>query len=144
MIEDGALDNVQAIFGLHSNSLLSLGQVESRPGRLAAGSGIFEAEIRGKGGHAAIPQQTIDPILAASNVIVSLQQLVSRESDPLDSLVLQSLHICVCVDFLASFICRVNFSVNTAYLFVFCASSFLLRKLKLVEFPVLLETETCG
>ncbi|KAI3455523.1 hypothetical protein Pfo_012186 [Paulownia fortunei] len=88
MIEAGYLDNVQAIFALHSNPLLPLGEVESRPGPLAAGSGIFEAEISGKGGHAAIPQQSIDPILAASNVIVSLQQLVSRESDPLDSLVL--------------------------------------------------------
>ncbi|KAI5422741.1 variant 3, IAA-amino acid hydrolase ILR1-like 1 [Lathyrus oleraceus] len=50
-----------------------------------AGSGRFEAKISGKGGHAAIPQQAIDPILAASNVIISLQHLVSREADPLDS-----------------------------------------------------------
>jgi acetylornithine deacetylase/succinyl-diaminopimelate desuccinylase-like protein len=50
-----------------------------------AGSGFFEAKISGKGGHAAIPQQSIDPILAASNVILSLQHLVSREADPLDS-----------------------------------------------------------
>lgn len=88
MIEAGCLDNVEAIFALHSQPLLPLGEVETRPGPLAAGSGVFEAEISGKGGHAAIPQQAIDPILAASNVIVSLQQLVSRESDPLDSLVL--------------------------------------------------------
>ncbi|KAL8466074.1 hypothetical protein ACS0TY_035263 [Phlomoides rotata] len=87
MIEAGSLDNVEAIFALHSHPLLPLGEVETRPGPLAAGSGTFEAEISGKGGHAAIPQQAIDPILAASNVIVSLQQLVSRESDPLDSLV---------------------------------------------------------
>ncbi len=45
----------------------------------------FAWVISGKGGHAAIPQHTIDPIVAASNVIVSLQQLVSREADPLDS-----------------------------------------------------------
>ncbi|MED6136889.1 IAA-amino acid hydrolase ILR1-like 4 [Stylosanthes scabra] len=50
-----------------------------------AASGRFEATISGKGGHAAIPQHSIDPILAASNVIVSLQHLISRESDPLDS-----------------------------------------------------------
>lgn len=87
MIEAGALENVKAIFGLRSHPLLPLGQVECRSGPLAAGAGIFEAEISGKGGHAAIPQQSIDPILAASNVIVSLQQLVSRESDPLDSTV---------------------------------------------------------
>ncbi|KAF2301997.1 hypothetical protein GH714_031202 [Hevea brasiliensis] len=61
------------------------GQVASRPGPLLAGNGFFEAVISGKGGHAAIPQQSIDPILAASNVIVNLQHLVSREADPLDS-----------------------------------------------------------
>ncbi|POO00598.1 Peptidase M20, dimerization domain containing protein [Trema orientale] len=50
-----------------------------------AAAGFFEAVISGKGGHAAIPQHTIDPISAASNVVLSLQHLVSREADPLDS-----------------------------------------------------------
>ncbi|GJS68761.1 IAA-amino acid hydrolase ILR1-like protein 4 [Tanacetum coccineum] len=59
--------------------------VFSRSGTILAGSGIFEAVITKKGGHAAIPQHSIDPILAASNVVVSLQHLVSREADPLDS-----------------------------------------------------------
>ncbi|XP_051134837.1 IAA-amino acid hydrolase ILR1-like 4 isoform X2 [Andrographis paniculata] len=89
MIEAGVLDNVEAIFALHLHPVASVGQVEGRAGPIAAGAGSFEAEISGKGGHAAIPQQSIDPILAASNVIVSLQQLVSRESDPLDSTVTQ-------------------------------------------------------
>ena len=62
-----------------------IGEVASRSGPLLAGSGFFEAIISGKGGHAAIPQQSIDPILATSNVIISLQHLVSREADPLDS-----------------------------------------------------------
>ena len=85
MIDEGALENVNAIFGLHVANKLPLGEVASRPGPLLAGSGFFEAVISGKGGHAAIPQHSIDPILAASNVIVSLQHLVSREADPLDS-----------------------------------------------------------
>ncbi|OVA11731.1 Peptidase M20 [Macleaya cordata] len=85
MIEAGALQNIDAIFGLHVSSGAPIGTVASRPGALLAGSGFFEAVISGKGGHAAIPQHTIDPILAASNVIVSLQHLVSREADPLDS-----------------------------------------------------------
>ncbi|KAL3528658.1 hypothetical protein ACH5RR_007980 [Cinchona calisaya] len=85
MIDAGAIKNVNAIFGLHVNPVLPMGEVESRPGPLLAGSGFFEAVISGKGGHAAIPQHSIDPILAASNVIVSLQHLVSREADPLDS-----------------------------------------------------------
>ncbi|KAJ9179290.1 hypothetical protein P3X46_011099 [Hevea brasiliensis] len=85
MIDAGALENVNAIFGLHVDPRLPIGHVASRPGPLLAGSGFFEAVISGKGGHAAIPQHSIDPILAASNVIVSLQHLVSREADPLDS-----------------------------------------------------------
>ncbi|CAN1162399.1 IAA-amino acid hydrolase ILR1-like 4 [Linum perenne] len=85
MIDEGALENVNAIFGLHVYSRLPIGEVASRSGPLLAGSGMFEAIIGGKGGHAAIPQHSIDPILAASNVIVSLQHLVSREADPLDS-----------------------------------------------------------
>ncbi|MFS7909504.1 putative peptidase M20, bacterial exopeptidase dimerization domain-containing protein [Helianthus anomalus] len=85
MVDSGYLENVKAIFGLHVSPERPLGQVYSRSGTLMAGSGFFEAVITGKGGHAAIPQHSIDPILAASNVVVSLQHLVSREADPLDS-----------------------------------------------------------
>ncbi|KAM7471802.1 hypothetical protein LguiA_009985 [Lonicera macranthoides] len=85
MFDEGVLENVKAIFGLHVSPDLPVGEVASRPGPLLAGSGFFEAVISGKGGHAAIPQHSIDPIIAASNVIVSLQHLVSREADPLDS-----------------------------------------------------------
>ncbi|CAL9009853.1 unnamed protein product [Prunus brigantina] len=85
MIDGGALENVNAIFGLHVANHVPIAEVASRPGPFFAGSGFFEATISGKGGHAAIPQHAIDPILAASNVIVSLQNLVSREADPLDS-----------------------------------------------------------
>ncbi|KAL9443697.1 hypothetical protein AB3S75_016966 [Citrus x aurantiifolia] len=88
MLDAGALENVEAIFGLHVSSLFPVGSVASRPGPTLAAGGFFEAVINGKGGHAAIPQHTIDPIVAASNVIVSLQHLVSREADPLDSQVL--------------------------------------------------------
>ncbi|KAL4194498.1 hypothetical protein AMTRI_Chr05g68990 [Amborella trichopoda] len=90
MIEAGALENVEAIFGMHVVPDIHIGAVASKPGPLMAGSGFFDAVISGKGGHAAIPQHSIDPILAASNVIVSLQHLVSREADPLDSQVIVS------------------------------------------------------
>ncbi|KAI3845811.1 hypothetical protein MKX03_020308 [Papaver bracteatum] len=85
MIEAGALQNIDAIFALHVTARTHAGFVSSRPGPILAGCGMFEAVISGKGGHAAIPQHTIDPILAASNIILSLQQIVSREADPLDS-----------------------------------------------------------
>ncbi|CAI9759053.1 unnamed protein product [Fraxinus pennsylvanica] len=85
MLDVGILENVEAIFGLHVSSSYPFGVVATRPGPIMAGSGFFDAVITGKGGHAAIPQHAIDPILAASNIIVSLQHLVSREADPLDS-----------------------------------------------------------
>ncbi|XP_024972580.1 IAA-amino acid hydrolase ILR1-like 4 isoform X1 [Cynara cardunculus var. scolymus] len=85
VVDSGSLENVKAIFGLHVSPGHPVGQVFSRSGAILAGSGSFEAIITGKGGHAAIPQHSIDPILAASNVVVSLQHLVSREADPLDS-----------------------------------------------------------
>lgn len=85
MVDAGILEGVDAIFGLHVSSLYPVGTVAIRSGPILAGSGFFDALISGKGGHAAIPQNTIDPILAASSIIVSLQHLVSREADPLDS-----------------------------------------------------------
>lgn len=85
ILDAGALENVSAIFGLHVSHRVPVGEVASRSGPMFAGSAFFEAVISGRGGHAAIPQHSIDPILAASNVIVSLQHIVSREADPLDS-----------------------------------------------------------
>ena len=89
MLEAGALKDVEAIFGLHVSPSYPIGSVATRSGPILSGAGFFEAVITGKEGHAAIPQQTVDPILAASKVIVSLQHLVSCEADPLDSQVLR-------------------------------------------------------
>ncbi|KAI3843881.1 hypothetical protein MKX03_036977, partial [Papaver bracteatum] len=85
MIEEKALENVEAIFSLHTATQFPTGTIASRPGEFLAGMGVFSAKIRGKGGHAAIPQASIDPILAASASIISLQSIISRETDPLDS-----------------------------------------------------------
>ncbi|GMQ02901.1 hypothetical protein CsSME_00048927 [Camellia sinensis var. sinensis] len=85
MLEAGILENVDAIFGLNVSSRFPIGTVAGMSGLVLAGSGFFEAIISGKMGHAAIPQHPIDPILAATNIIVSLQHLVSHEVDPLDS-----------------------------------------------------------
>ncbi|KAK4835046.1 hypothetical protein QYF36_004507 [Acer negundo] len=85
MIQEGVLQNVEAIFGMHLVHKYPTGVVASRPGDFLAGCGSFKAKITGKGGHAAIPQNSIDPILAASSSVISLQNIVSREIDPLDS-----------------------------------------------------------
>lgn len=88
MLKEGALDKVNAIFGLHVLPQMPTGTIGSRPGPMLAGSGRFIAKIRGKGGHAANPHVTRDPVLAASLAIISLQQIISRETDPLEAMVI--------------------------------------------------------
>ncbi|KAI8014141.1 IAA-amino acid hydrolase ILR1-like 3 [Camellia lanceoleosa] len=85
MLNEGALDEVQAIFGLHVWPNLPTGTIGSKPGPIMSGSGRFLVIIQGKGGHAAAPHMTRDPILAASLSILALQQIVSRETDPLEA-----------------------------------------------------------
>ncbi|KAJ4966710.1 hypothetical protein NE237_018559 [Protea cynaroides] len=85
MMADGALENVEAIFAVHVSHENPTGMIGSRPGPLLAGCGFFRAVIRGKGGCAASPHLSVDPILAASASVISLQNIVSREANPLDS-----------------------------------------------------------
>ncbi|OEL18641.1 IAA-amino acid hydrolase ILR1-like 7 [Dichanthelium oligosanthes] len=87
ILQEGSLDDVSAIFGLHVSPDLPLGAVSSRPGAFCATAGRFIATVNGKGGHAAVPHQSIDPIVAASSAILNLQQIVSREIDPLQGAV---------------------------------------------------------
>ncbi|XP_076918344.1 IAA-amino acid hydrolase ILR1-like 4 isoform X2 [Bidens hawaiensis] len=85
MIKQGVLENVEAIFGLHLVLSSDSGVVATRPGEFLAGCGCFKAVIHGKGGDASVPQESFNPILAVSASIISLQHIVSREADPLDS-----------------------------------------------------------
>ncbi|KAK1563740.1 hypothetical protein Q3G72_032011 [Acer saccharum] len=85
MIQEGALDNFQGIFGLHVAPEIPTGTIGSRPGPFLAGAGRFLAIIKGKGGHAAKPQAARDPVIAASFAILALQQIISRETDPIES-----------------------------------------------------------
>ncbi|CAL4945328.1 unnamed protein product [Urochloa decumbens] len=87
VLKSGVLDDVQAIFALHIETSLPMGTVGSRPGPFLAGSARFKATITGKGGHAAGPHLTVDPIVAAASTVLNLQQLVSRETDPLQGAV---------------------------------------------------------
>ncbi|TVU43961.1 hypothetical protein EJB05_03383 [Eragrostis curvula] len=87
VLQEGVLDDAQAIFGIHVDTALPVGVVGSRPGPFLAGSARFSATITGKGGHAAGPQNAVDPIVAASSAVLSLQQLVARETDPLQGAV---------------------------------------------------------
>jgi amidohydrolase len=89
MIQEGVLQNpdVDAIIGLHIWNNLPLGTIGVRAGALMAAVECFRCQILGKGGHGAIPQQTIDSIVVAAQIVNALQTIVSRNIDPLDSAV---------------------------------------------------------
>ncbi len=95
MIAAGALQNPkpEAIIGLHVFPELPVGQLGFRAGQYMASADEIHISIKGKGGHAALPQNTIDPIVIAANIIVQLQQIVSRRSHPLTPTVLTFGHI---------------------------------------------------
>ena len=82
MIADGILDGVDAIAALHGWPPLPVGQIGLRPGAMTASADSFEILIRGKGGHGAYPHLAADPIVAAAQIILALQTLVSRETEP--------------------------------------------------------------
>jgi amidohydrolase len=83
MIEEGALDGVDAIFGLHLWVPLPTGKVGVVKGPMMAQPDDFTLVVKGKGGHGSMPQQTVDPILVASQIVVNAQSIVSRNIDPL-------------------------------------------------------------
>lgn len=90
MIKEGVLQNPapQAIFGLHVHPGLETGKLSFRGGMVMASADELYITIRGKGGHAAAPHLTVDTILVASHLVVALQQIISRNRDPLSPSVL--------------------------------------------------------
>lgn len=90
MIRDGALKNPvpQGIIGLHVHPGLDVGKLSFRKGRVMASADEIYITIKGKGGHAASPNLTADTVLIASHLIVSLQQIISRNKNPLSPSVL--------------------------------------------------------
>ncbi|MBK5443316.1 M20 family metallopeptidase [Peribacillus sp. TH24] len=82
MIEDGCLDGVDVIYGAHVSSILPLGMVAIGEGYIMAAGDTFEIEIYGKGGHGATPHLSVDPIVVGSQLVLNLQQIVSRRVDP--------------------------------------------------------------
>ncbi|GAB2221834.1 hypothetical protein Drorol1_Dr00013025 [Drosera rotundifolia] len=93
MIEEGALGDAEAIFALHVDFTIPTGTISSKVGPLLAAVCFFKVKVDGKGGHAAAPHTTVDPLVAASFIILALQQLTSREVDPLDSQVLSVTYV---------------------------------------------------
>ncbi|HSG68635.1 MAG TPA: M20 family metallopeptidase, partial [Bacteroidales bacterium] len=84
MIEEGVLNNPApaVIFGQHVFPELEAGFVGMRPGKYMASTDEVFITVRGKGGHAAIPDKVVDPVLIASHIVIALQQIVSRKASP--------------------------------------------------------------
>ena len=83
MIEDGALENVKAIFGLHAYPYLNTGEIGYKYGVMLASADTFTIEIFGKSSHGARPHEGVDAILVTSMAVNSLNHIVSRQIDPL-------------------------------------------------------------
>jgi amidohydrolase len=87
MVEDGCLDGVDVIFGTHIWATGPLGEIGYRSGPAMAAADRYHITVKGKGGHGAQPHLTKDSIVIASQLVVNLQQIVSRRVDPIDSAV---------------------------------------------------------
>ncbi|MDN3016907.1 amidohydrolase [Paenibacillus sp. BSR1-1] len=88
VIDDGQLDGVDAIIGLHNKPDLPVGTIGLKEGPLMSAVDRFQIVLYGKGSHAAIPQNGKDPILTAGHLITALQSVVSRNVSPLHNVVL--------------------------------------------------------
>jgi amidohydrolase len=90
MIKDGVLESPkpQAIFALHVNTILEVGELSFRTGKAMASADELYFTVRGKGGHAASPHLVIDPIMISAHLVTALQQLVSRHNNPFNPTVL--------------------------------------------------------
>ena len=87
IVATGALDGLDAMLGCHLMSTFDAGKVSVSSGPVMASADFFDATVEGVGGHGAFPHQTIDPVAITAQIISSLQQIVSRTVDPLESAV---------------------------------------------------------
>ena len=89
MVQEGMMERfgIDKVFGMHNMPGLPVGQFAIRPGPIMAATAEFTITVKGKGGHAAMPHRTIDPIVIASQLVGAFQTIVSRTTDPIESLV---------------------------------------------------------
>lgn len=87
MVDEGMMDayNIDEVYGMHNWPGIKVGQFGIRHGALMAATDIFDISITGKGGHAAMPHETIDPIVISAQLINALQTIISRNTKPTDS-----------------------------------------------------------
>jgi hippurate hydrolase len=89
MVDDGIMDRfgIREVYGLHNMPGMPVGHFAIRPGPLLAATSEFDIAVKGRGGHAAMPHQTTDPLVVAAQIVLAMQTIVARGADPLDSLV---------------------------------------------------------
>ncbi len=89
MVEEGLFEQfpVDDVYGMHNIPGIPAGQMAVRPGPMMAAADFFEIEIKGRGAHAAYPHHGIDPVLIGSELVVALQRIVARSTDPMKAAV---------------------------------------------------------
>ena len=89
MCADGLMERfgVQEVYGMHNMPGLAIGSFAVRAGPMMAAADRFHIKLEGRGGHAAKPNDTIDPVVAAAQIITALQTIASRNADPLEAVV---------------------------------------------------------
>ena len=93
ILETGALDDVDVMFGIHNISDYKVGVMGVKEGAMTAAVDRFEIKITGIGSHAAKPEKSVDPIIIATNIINSLQTIISRNVSPTDKALLSVTHM---------------------------------------------------
>jgi amidohydrolase len=82
MIDDGAADGVDRVLGIHLWAPLQVGRVAVTPGVIFGSADAFRVTVHGRGGHGGMPHTAVDPVVAAAEIILALQTIVSRETSP--------------------------------------------------------------
>ncbi|MDX8441056.1 M20 aminoacylase family protein [Mesorhizobium australafricanum] len=89
MVKDGMMERfgIEKVFGMHNMPGLPVGQFAIKPGPIMAATAEFTITVKGRGGHAAMPHGTIDPIVITSQLVGALQTIASRSTDPVEAVV---------------------------------------------------------
>lgn len=90
MVNDGMMDRfgINQVFGMHNMPGIEVGKFAIRPGPMMAAADLISIEVTGRGGHAAMPHNGVDPTVAAAQIVLALQTIVSRNVNPLESSVI--------------------------------------------------------
>jgi amidohydrolase len=87
MIDDGCLEGINEIYGIHVWNYQPVGEVGVKDGPVLAAADMFDISVKGIGGHGAAPQGTVDSVVVASHLVQAMQTIVSRNTNPLESTV---------------------------------------------------------